>query len=230
MALTHQLSPRLHLLCLRQSCPPWQHRARFHYVQWDLSYLCSISCSMVACLPFYMMLGAPLTKCPCAMLCLFVCLVHSIPVVCGGRRLTKDGTYTTRRQAGAVLFVRWKPSPPCETYSAAHQNNSPHRNGDWRSPRAEADDAMLEKLCLCLSTLSAHHHQRCRRGVKRAERQVQTLHLRQAERAISTTAAFRSNKVSRRSSTSLTLICFNDKKDKKKGRKSTRKRSWTQIS
>ena len=44
--------------------------------------------------------------------CLFVCLVHGIPVVCGGRRLTKDGTYATRRQAEAVLFVRRKPTPP----------------------------------------------------------------------------------------------------------------------
>ena len=25
--------------------------------------------------------------------CLFVCLFHGVPVVCGGRRLTKDGTY-----------------------------------------------------------------------------------------------------------------------------------------
>ena len=44
--------------------------------------------------------------------CLFVCLVHGIPVVCGGRRLTKDGPYATRRQAEAVLFVRRKPTPP----------------------------------------------------------------------------------------------------------------------
>ena len=44
--------------------------------------------------------------------CFFVCLVHGIPVVCGGRRLTKDGPYATRRQAEAVLFVRRKPTPP----------------------------------------------------------------------------------------------------------------------
>ena len=44
--------------------------------------------------------------------CLFVCLVHGIPVVCGGRRLTKDGPYATRRQAEAFLFVRRKPTPP----------------------------------------------------------------------------------------------------------------------
>ena len=43
---------------------------------------------------------------------LFVCLVHSVPVVCGGHRLTKDGPYATRRQAEAVLFVRRKPTPP----------------------------------------------------------------------------------------------------------------------
>ena len=45
-------------------------------------------------------------------LCLFVCLVHGVPVVCGGRRLTKEGPYATRRQAEAVLFVRRKPTPP----------------------------------------------------------------------------------------------------------------------
>ena len=44
--------------------------------------------------------------------CLFVCLVHGVPVVCGGRRLTKEGPYATRRQAEAVLFVRRKPTPP----------------------------------------------------------------------------------------------------------------------
>ena len=44
--------------------------------------------------------------------CLFVCLVYGVPVVCGGRRLTKDGPYATRRQAEAVLFVRRKPTPP----------------------------------------------------------------------------------------------------------------------
>ena len=33
--------------------------------------------------------------------CLFVCLfVHGVPVVRGGHRPTKDGTYATRRQAG----------------------------------------------------------------------------------------------------------------------------------
>ena len=43
----------------------------------------------------------------------FVCLfVHGIPVVCGGRRLTKEGPYATCRQAEAVLFVRRKPTPP----------------------------------------------------------------------------------------------------------------------
>ena len=47
-----------------------------------------------------------------SLVCLFVCLVHGIPVVCGGRRLTKDGPYATRRQAEAVLFVRRKPTPP----------------------------------------------------------------------------------------------------------------------
>ena len=40
------------------------------------------------------------------MLCLFVCLFHGVPVVRGGRRLTKEGPYATRRQAEAVLFVR----------------------------------------------------------------------------------------------------------------------------
>ena len=44
--------------------------------------------------------------------CLFVCLVHGVPVVCDGRRLTKEGPYATRRQAEAVLFVRRKPTPP----------------------------------------------------------------------------------------------------------------------
>ena len=39
-------------------------------------------------------------------LCLFVCLVHGVPVVRVGRRLTKDGTYATRRQADAILLVR----------------------------------------------------------------------------------------------------------------------------
>ena len=43
---------------------------------------------------------------------LFVCLFHGIPVVRGGRRLTKEGPYATRRQAEAVLFVRRKPTPP----------------------------------------------------------------------------------------------------------------------
>ena len=43
--------------------------------------------------------------------CLFVCLVHGIPVVCGGRHLTKDGPCGTHRQAEAVLFVRRKPTP-----------------------------------------------------------------------------------------------------------------------
>ena len=43
---------------------------------------------------------------------LFVCLFHGIPVVRGGRRLTKEGHYATRRQAKAVLFVRRKPTPP----------------------------------------------------------------------------------------------------------------------
>ena len=47
-----------------------------------------------------------------AAICLFVCLVYGIPVVCGGRRLTKDGTYATQRQADAILFVRRKPTPP----------------------------------------------------------------------------------------------------------------------
>ena len=46
------------------------------------------------------------------LVCLFVCSVHGIPVVCGGRRLTKDGPYATRRQAEAFLFVRRKPTPP----------------------------------------------------------------------------------------------------------------------
>ena len=44
--------------------------------------------------------------------CLFVCLFHGIPEVCGGRRLTKEGPYATRRQAEAVLFVRRNPTPP----------------------------------------------------------------------------------------------------------------------
>ncbi len=44
--------------------------------------------------------------------CLFVCLFHGVPEVRGGRRLTKDGPYATRRQAEAVLFVRRKPTPP----------------------------------------------------------------------------------------------------------------------
>ena len=44
--------------------------------------------------------------------CLFVCLFHGVPEVRGGRRLTKDGPYATRRQAEAFLFVRRKPTPP----------------------------------------------------------------------------------------------------------------------
>ena len=51
--------------------------------------------------------------------CLFVCLFVGLrtPVVCGGLRLTKDGTYATRGarpqgQADAVLFVRRIPTPP----------------------------------------------------------------------------------------------------------------------
>ena len=44
--------------------------------------------------------------------CLFVCLVHGVSVVCGGRRLTRDGPCATRRQAEAVLFMRQKPTPP----------------------------------------------------------------------------------------------------------------------
>ena len=43
---------------------------------------------------------------------LFVCLFHGVPEVRGGRRLTKDGPYATRRQAEAFLFVRRKPTPP----------------------------------------------------------------------------------------------------------------------
>ena len=35
--------------------------------------------------------------------CLLVCLfVHGAPVVCCGRRLTKEGPYATRRQAGRI--------------------------------------------------------------------------------------------------------------------------------
>ena len=49
---------------------------------------------------------------PDGRVCLFVCLFHGIPEVRGGRRLTKDGPYATRRQAEAVLFVRRKPTPP----------------------------------------------------------------------------------------------------------------------
>jgi hypothetical protein len=45
-------------------------------------------------------------------ICLFVCLFHGVPEVRGGRRLTKDGPYATRRQAEAFLFVRRKPTPP----------------------------------------------------------------------------------------------------------------------
>ena len=50
--------------------------------------------------------------------CLFVCLFGlRTPVVCGGLRLTKDGTYAIRGarpqgQADAVLFVRRIPAPP----------------------------------------------------------------------------------------------------------------------
>ena len=57
----------------------------------------------------------------------------------------------------SLLLSTCHASPPCETCSVAHHNHSPHRDGDWRSPQAEADDVMLEKLCLCLSTLSAQH-------------------------------------------------------------------------
>ena len=32
--------------------------------------------------------------------------------ICDGHRITKDGTYATRRQADAILFVRRKPTPP----------------------------------------------------------------------------------------------------------------------
>ena len=49
---------------------------------------------------------------PLGTVCLFVCLFHGVPEVRGGRRLTKDGPYATRRQAEAVLFVRRKPTPP----------------------------------------------------------------------------------------------------------------------
>ena len=51
--------------------------------------------------------------------CLFVCLFHGVPVVCGGHRLTKDGPYATRRQAEAVLFVRRKLTPP---FAGCHGN------------------------------------------------------------------------------------------------------------
>ena len=51
-------------------------------------------------------------ECGMGLVCLFVCLFHGVPVVRGGRRLTKEGPYATRRQAEAVLFVRRKPTPP----------------------------------------------------------------------------------------------------------------------
>ena len=50
--------------------------------------------------------------CASKIVCLFVCLFHGVPEVRGGRRLTKDGPYATRRQAEAFLFVRRKPTPP----------------------------------------------------------------------------------------------------------------------
>ena len=52
----------------------------------------------------------------------FFLFVHGVPVVRGGRCLTKDGPYATRRQPEAVLFVRRKPSIHMSRHMSVHMS------------------------------------------------------------------------------------------------------------
>ena len=48
----------------------------------------------------------------CLFVCLFVCLFTALRLSCGGRPPTREGPYTTRRQAEAVPVRIRRPTPP----------------------------------------------------------------------------------------------------------------------